>query len=134
MAKRKASYVFPDEDLINLDDEIKFITTKLLEQEYKAYDDKGEQLDIQEQYKFFYNLVSGVLNEYIILNNNTILEHPNICFPELLKKCHVDIVTLNDIFEYEKEYFIFLNLIPMYNNTGNNDTNPIGNKRLCIST
>lgn len=68
------------------------------------------------------------------MNNNTILEHPNIFFPELLKKCPVDIFTLNDIFEYEKEYFISFNLIPMYNNLGNKNTNLPSYKRLRICT
>jgi hypothetical protein len=115
MAKRTALNAFSDKNLINLNNEIEFITTKLLEQGYKTY----EQLDNQEQYKYFYNLVDKVFYEYLILNENTVLEHPNIFFKELLKKCPVNIGTLEDIFEYEKEYFIFLN----------NDTNTISHRR-----
>lgn len=58
MAKRKAS----DESLVHLDNEIKFITKKLLENGCKAFEGDSTPLDDQEQYKFFNNLVSLVFN------------------------------------------------------------------------
>ena len=108
MAKRKAEYVFSDKDLINLDDLIKFITKKLIDQLLEVgYDTDG--LDIQEKYKYYDNLLEKVFYEYRILTDNTFLEHPNKWFPILQKKCNIDIGILENIFEFEKEYLIFLN-------------------------
>ena len=107
MAKRKAEYVFSDKDLINLDDLIEFITKKLIEQLLEGGHDT-DGLDIQEQYKYYKNLLEKVFYEYRILTNNKSLEHPNKWFPELQKKCNINIGILENIFEFEKEYLIFL--------------------------